>query len=173
MIPGTIGRFDSSAGGIRVPHIGWNALQVGNDSDILDDVGNRHVYFVHSYRAIPVLISIISSFFLLSSFHNFFFGLQSNENKDWVSSTCHYGESFISSIRRGNVHAVQFHPEKSGGMMFYSSYFVLDIFIYLSSTILIQNLDICRGGSFCFEKVLGSKIILETGRFHFSRSCTT
>ncbi|RID65780.1 hypothetical protein BRARA_D00955 [Brassica rapa] len=91
VIPGTVGRFDSSAGGIRVPHIGWNALQVGNDSDILDDVGNRHVYFVHSYRAIP-----------------------SNENKDWVSSTCHYGESFISSIRRGNVHAVQFHPEKSG-----------------------------------------------------------
>ncbi|CAN6987734.1 unnamed protein product [Brassica rapa subsp. trilocularis] len=87
VIPGTVGRFDSSAG-IRVPHIGWNALQVGKDSEILDDV---HVYFVHSYRAIP-----------------------SNENKDWISSTCHYGESFISSIRRGNVHAVQFHPEKSG-----------------------------------------------------------
>ncbi|KAG2244844.1 hypothetical protein Bca52824_093316 [Brassica carinata] len=90
VIPGTVGRFDSSAG-IRVPHIGWNALQVGKDSEILDDVGNRHVYFVHSYRAIP-----------------------SNENKDWISSTCNYGESFISSIRRGNVHAVQFHPEKSG-----------------------------------------------------------
>ncbi|CAN7109959.1 unnamed protein product [Brassica rapa subsp. narinosa] len=90
VIPGTVGRFDSSAG-IRVPHIGWNALQVGKDSEILDDVGSRHVYFVHSYRAIP-----------------------SNENKDWISSTCHYGESFISSIRRGNVHAVQFHPEKSG-----------------------------------------------------------
>ncbi|XP_010448198.1 PREDICTED: imidazole glycerol phosphate synthase hisHF, chloroplastic-like isoform X2 [Camelina sativa] len=90
LIPGIVGRFDSSAG-IRVPHIGWNALQVGKDSEILDDVGNRHVYFVHSYRAIP-----------------------SNENKEWISSTCNYGESFISSIRRGNVHAVQFHPEKSG-----------------------------------------------------------
>jgi glutamine amidotransferase/cyclase len=90
VIPGIVGRFDASAG-IRVPHIGWNALQVGKDSEILDDVGNRHVYFVHSYRAIP-----------------------SDENKDWISSTCNYGESFISSIRRGNVHAVQFHPEKSG-----------------------------------------------------------
>ncbi|KFK29198.1 hypothetical protein AALP_AA7G102000 [Arabis alpina] len=90
VIPGTVGRFDSSAG-IRVPHIGWNALQVGNDSEILEDVGNRHLYFVHSYRAIP-----------------------SSENKEWISSTCNYGESFISSIRRGNVHAVQFHPEKSG-----------------------------------------------------------
>lgn len=55
VIPGTVGRFDSSAG-IRVPHIGWNALQVGKDSEILDDVGSRHVYFVHSYRAIPVCI---------------------------------------------------------------------------------------------------------------------
>ncbi|WZY69706.1 hypothetical protein YC2023_001946 [Brassica napus] len=42
VIPGTVGRFDSSAG-IRVPHIGLNALQVGKDSEILDDVGSRHV----------------------------------------------------------------------------------------------------------------------------------
>ncbi|XP_010536671.1 PREDICTED: imidazole glycerol phosphate synthase hisHF, chloroplastic [Tarenaya hassleriana] len=90
LIPGIVGRFDSSKG-ITVPHIGWNALQLGKDSDILDEVGNRHVYFVHSYRAIP-----------------------SNDNKEWISSTCNYGETFISSIRRGNVHAVQFHPEKSG-----------------------------------------------------------
>ncbi|KAI9108259.1 hypothetical protein K1719_020742 [Acacia pycnantha] len=90
LIPGTIGRFDSS-NGFRVPHIGWNALQVTMDSEILEDVGNRHVYFVHSYRAMP-----------------------SGKNKEWVSSTCHYGDNFIASIRRGNVHAVQFHPEKSG-----------------------------------------------------------
>ncbi|XP_028803403.1 imidazole glycerol phosphate synthase hisHF, chloroplastic isoform X2 [Neltuma alba] len=90
LIPGTVGRFDSS-NGFRVPHIGWNALQVTMDSEILEDVGNRHVYFVHSYRAMP-----------------------SNENKEWVSSMCNYGDNFIASIRRGNVHAVQFHPEKSG-----------------------------------------------------------
>ncbi|GLU23732.1 hypothetical protein SLE2022_397150 [Rubroshorea leprosula] len=90
LIPGVVGRFDSS-NGFRVPHIGWNALQVYKDSDILDDIGNHHVYFVHSYRAMP-----------------------SNDNKEWVSSTCNYGDKFIASIRRGNVHAVQFHPEKSG-----------------------------------------------------------
>ncbi|XP_004500096.1 imidazole glycerol phosphate synthase hisHF, chloroplastic [Cicer arietinum] len=90
LIPGTVGRFDSS-NGFRVPHIGWNALQVAKDSEILDDVGNRHVYFVHSYRAMP-----------------------SDDNKEWISSTCKYGDEFIASIRRGNVHAVQFHPEKSG-----------------------------------------------------------
>lgn len=43
------------------------------------------------------------------------FFLQSHENKEWVSSICNYGDDFIASIRRGNVHAVQFHPEKSGG----------------------------------------------------------
>ncbi|KAE9606363.1 hypothetical protein Lal_00013641 [Lupinus albus] len=90
LIPGTVGRFDSSKG-FRVPHIGWNALKITKDSEILDDIGNRHVYFVHSYRAMP-----------------------SDENKEWVSSTCDYGDKFIASIRRGNVHAVQFHPEKSG-----------------------------------------------------------
>ncbi|KAL5735892.1 hypothetical protein ACOSQ2_030680 [Xanthoceras sorbifolium] len=90
LIPGVVGRFDST-NGFRVPHIGWNALQVTEDSEILDDVGNHHVYFVHSYRAMP-----------------------SSDNKEWVSSTCNYGDNFIASIRRGNVHAVQFHPEKSG-----------------------------------------------------------
>ncbi|XP_059659968.1 imidazole glycerol phosphate synthase hisHF, chloroplastic-like isoform X1 [Cornus florida] len=90
LIPGLVGRFDSS-NGLRVPHIGWNALQIAKDSEILDDIGNRHVYFVHSYRAIL-----------------------SDDNKEWVSSTCNYGDNFIASVRKGNVHAVQFHPEKSG-----------------------------------------------------------
>ncbi|PON62703.1 Bifunctional enzyme Fae/Hps [Parasponia andersonii] len=90
LIPGVVQRFDSS-NGFRVPHIGWNSLQIRKDSEILDDVGAQHVYFVHSYRAIP-----------------------SDENKDWVSSTCNYGDNFIASVRKGNVHAVQFHPEKSG-----------------------------------------------------------
>ncbi|XP_039067201.1 imidazole glycerol phosphate synthase hisHF, chloroplastic-like isoform X1 [Hibiscus syriacus] len=90
LIPGVVGRFNSS-NGFRVPHIGWNALQIAKDSEILEDVGDQHVYFVHSYRAMP-----------------------SDDNKEWVSSTCNYGDDFIASIRRGNVHGVQFHPEKSG-----------------------------------------------------------
>ncbi|KAF4352998.1 hypothetical protein F8388_020339 [Cannabis sativa] len=95
LIPGVVQRFDSS-NDFRVPHIGWNALKIKKDSEILDDVGDHHVYFVHSYRAIP-----------------------SDENKDWISSTCNYGDDFIASVRRGSVHAVQFHPEKSGGKIFF------------------------------------------------------
>ncbi|KAI3686212.1 hypothetical protein L1987_79886 [Smallanthus sonchifolius] len=52
LIPGVVGCFDSS-GGCRVPHIGWNALKIKKDSVILDDIANCHVYFVHSYRAVP------------------------------------------------------------------------------------------------------------------------
>ncbi|KAB2063085.1 hypothetical protein ES319_A10G193700v1 [Gossypium barbadense] len=80
LIPGVVGRFNSS-NGFR--------------TEILDEIGDRHVYFVHSYRAIP-----------------------SDDNKEWVSSTCNYGDDFIASIRKGNVHGVQFHPEKSGGKIF-------------------------------------------------------
>ena len=61
-------------------------------SSLLSRVGDRRVYFVHSYRATPSL-----------------------ENDDWVLATTEYGTSFISAIQKGNVNATQFHPEKSGG----------------------------------------------------------
>lgn len=92
LIPGVVGRFDSS-NGLRVPHIGWNALQFQQSSVILEGAKGHRVYFVHSYRAIP-----------------------SDANKDWVSATCNYGGEFIAAIKKGNVHAVQFHPEKSGAV---------------------------------------------------------
>ncbi|KAL8098660.1 hypothetical protein AgCh_031430 [Apium graveolens] len=75
LIPGVVGRFDSSSG-CRVPHIGWNALQIVKDAGILNDIGDRHVYFVHSYRAMP-----------------------SEDNKDWIASTCHY-DAGLSILKR-------------------------------------------------------------------------
>ncbi|XP_024393701.1 imidazole glycerol phosphate synthase hisHF, chloroplastic [Physcomitrium patens] len=91
IIPGVVARFDSSTG-LCVPHIGWNGLQLQQPSaSLLEGVNGRHVYFVHSYRATPTV-----------------------ENKDWVLATCNYGVDFISAVRKGNVYAVQFHPEKSG-----------------------------------------------------------
>ncbi|CAK9870085.1 unnamed protein product [Sphagnum jensenii] len=90
IIPGTVARFDSSAG-LRVPHIGWNGLQLKQPSQLLEGINGRHVYFVHSYR-----------------------GVACEENKDWILATSRYGDDFISAIRKGNIHALQFHPEKSG-----------------------------------------------------------
>lgn len=90
LISGVVGRFDSSQE-IKVPHIGWNRLNVMQASNLLRGIQGQHVYFVHSYRAMP-----------------------SMTNKDWVLATCNYGEEFIAAVKKGNVHAVQFHPEKSG-----------------------------------------------------------
>jgi hypothetical protein len=44
--------------------------------------------------------------------------LQCEENKDWILATSRYGDDFISAIRKGNIQALQFHPEKSGGMFY-------------------------------------------------------
>ncbi|KAK1678904.1 hypothetical protein QYE76_039752 [Lolium multiflorum] len=79
VIPGVVRQFDSSEG-LIVPHIGWNILQINKDTQLLQGVDGHHVYFVHSYYAPP-----------------------SDANRDWISSTCNYGESFTSSISMGNI----------------------------------------------------------------------
>ncbi|KAJ4848704.1 Imidazole glycerol phosphate synthase hisHF, chloroplastic [Turnera subulata] len=115
LIPGVVRRFDPS-NGCRVPHIGWNALKFVKHADILEDIGNQHVYFVHSYHATPAIsLAAICNFGCIEArgfIHSI--PLQSPENDEWVTSTCNYGGDFITSIGRGNVNAVQFHPEKSG-----------------------------------------------------------
>lgn len=90
LISGVVGRFDSSQG-LKVPHIGWNRLNVKKASKLLKGINGQHVYFVHSYRAMP-----------------------SPANKEWLLATCNYDGEFIAAVKKGNVHAVQFHPEKSG-----------------------------------------------------------
>ncbi|CAI5504694.1 unnamed protein product [Closterium sp. Naga37s-1] len=91
IIPGTVSRFDASKG-LTVPQIGWNGLEiVQSEPSILDGVNGRHVYFVHSYRA-----------------------TQTPANSEWVLATANYGEPYVAAVRKGNVQAVQFHPEKSG-----------------------------------------------------------
>ncbi|CAL8471931.1 g11473 [Coccomyxa elongata] len=90
IIPGRVTQFDTSLG-LPVPHIGWNTLEQRRQARLLSQVGDRRVYFVHSFRATP-----------------------SPENEDWVLATSHYGGDFISAVQKGEVNATQFHPEKSG-----------------------------------------------------------
>ncbi|VAI07585.1 unnamed protein product [Triticum turgidum subsp. durum] len=54
VIPGVVRRFDSSEG-LIVPHIGWNALQITKDTQLLQGADGHHVYFVHSYHALPAV----------------------------------------------------------------------------------------------------------------------
>ncbi len=72
----------------KVPHVGWNSLQVRQDSRLLAGVeSGEFVYFTHSYRA-PI-------------------------TGDTVAET-QYIEPFTAAVERDNVMGVQFHPEKSG-----------------------------------------------------------
>lgn len=73
---------------VKVPHVGWNALELQRHAPILDGVPDRsQVYFTHSYVA-PI-------------------------TTDTAAATEH-GETFASVVERDNIAGVQFHPEKSG-----------------------------------------------------------
>jgi len=89
IIPGMVRRFPSDA--LSVPQIGWNGIVVRKPSPLFSDYAGEKLYFVHSYRAVP-----------------------DETNRDWILTTTHYGDEFLSGVLRGNVAAVQFHPEKSG-----------------------------------------------------------
>lgn len=83
--PGVCERF---AEGRKVPHVGWNSLDVREGSRLMAGVPtDSFVYFTHSYRA-PVVSE--------------------------TAAIADYGESFTAAAERGNVMGVQFHPEKSG-----------------------------------------------------------
>ena len=72
----------------KVPHVGWNSLEVRSGSRLLAGVDpGEYVYFTHSYKA-PVTAD--------------------------TAAITHYIESFASAVERDNVMGVQFHPEKSG-----------------------------------------------------------
>lgn len=89
IIPGQVRRFDDSL--LSVPHIGWNDVHIHKGSALLEGYSGEKLYFVHSYRA-----------------------ALEEANRDWVLATSDYGERFVSGVEKGNVAAVQFHPEKSG-----------------------------------------------------------
>jgi glutamine amidotransferase len=85
-VPGSVDRLDG-AGGLRIPHIGWN------------DVAGKGVLFA----GLPDR----TAFYFVHSFH-----LRTPEPAI-VSGSTEYGETFASAVERENVLAVQFHPEKS------------------------------------------------------------
>ncbi|HID43074.1 MAG TPA: imidazole glycerol phosphate synthase subunit HisF [Archaeoglobaceae archaeon] len=88
IIKGYVRRFEEN---LSVPLIGWNGIKIWKNSALFSGYSGGKLYFVHSYRAI-----------------------QDKENSDWILTTTDYGEEFISGVQKGNVAAVQFHPEKSG-----------------------------------------------------------
>ncbi len=92
MFEGSVKRFDLPDE-YKIPHMGWNQINVNdtptNDTTLLDNVDGEYMYFVHSYYIEP-------------------------DDENLITSTCDYGMNVPVSIGRDNVHALQFHPEKSG-----------------------------------------------------------
>ncbi|MGI8743895.1 MAG: imidazole glycerol phosphate synthase subunit HisH [Bryobacteraceae bacterium] len=85
LFPGSIRRF---AGDARVPHMGWNELELQLRSTLLRGIPNHpYVYFAHSYYA-PV--------------------------NQATAATCTYTVPYTAVLESGNIYGVQFHPEKSG-----------------------------------------------------------
>ena len=86
---GKIKKFSSDMG-LKIPHIGWNSLEIKQKDGIFKNIPeNSYVYFVHSYY------------------------LQAEDKND-IATVTNYGISFHSAVGKNNIFATQFHPEKSG-----------------------------------------------------------
>lgn len=88
LLRGTVVRFSDSLS-VKVPHTGWNQVEVRNPALLFDKIGNEsYVYFNHSYYC------------------------QANDPADVIAETS-YGIRYACAVRRDNLYGVQFHPEKS------------------------------------------------------------
>ena len=88
-IAGKISKIDNQDGKYKLPHIGWNQINIIKKSKIFINIkNNSHLYFVHSFEFIPV-------------------------DKDVVSATTEYASKIVCSVEKENIFGTQFHPEKS------------------------------------------------------------
>jgi len=75
---------------LKIPHMGWNNIRIKKSSPLFEGIrGSAKMYFVHSYYCVP-------------------------DDRSDILTTTDYGVKFASSVSRGNIFALQFHPEKSG-----------------------------------------------------------
>jgi len=95
LMPGQVVRFpqphvDAGGAPLKVPHMGWNRVQWTKRHPVFAGVpAEAEFYFVHSFYPAP-------------------------SDESVVVGTTEYGLSFASAVAKGNLVAVQFHPEKSG-----------------------------------------------------------
>ena len=88
-ISGKVSKIDNQDGKFKLPHIGWNEINITKESKIFKEIeNNSHMYFVHSYELIP-------------------------NDKNVVSAITDYSSNIVCSIEKENIFGTQFHPEKS------------------------------------------------------------
>ena len=87
-VEGDVIRINNNNSNIRVPHIGWNDVEVIPNSKLLNNEIDTHCYFVHSYHF-------------------------NTENNKYITGKCDYGDKITAIVEKNNIYGVQFHPEKS------------------------------------------------------------
>ena len=88
-ISGKVSKINNQSGKFKLPHIGWNQINIVKDSKIYKDIeNNSHMYFVHSYEFLP-------------------------NDKNVISATTDYSSNIVCSVEKENIFGTQFHPEKS------------------------------------------------------------
>ena len=88
-IPGKVTKIDNQNGKFKLPHIGWNQINIVRDSKIFKDINDKtHMYFVHSYEFVP-------------------------NDKNCISATTDYSSKHVCAVEKENIFGTQFHPEKS------------------------------------------------------------
>jgi len=88
-MPGKVSKIDNQDGKYKLPHIGWNQINIVKESKIFKNIDNNsHMYFVHSYEFIP-------------------------SDKNVISSTTDYSTNIVCSVEKEKLFGTQFHPEKS------------------------------------------------------------
>ena len=88
-ISGKVSKINNHNGKYKLPHIGWNEVNIVKDSKIFKNVeNNSHMYFVHSYEFIP-------------------------NDKSVISATTDYSSNHVCAVEEENIFGTQFHPEKS------------------------------------------------------------
>ena len=88
-MPGKVSKIDNQDGKYKLPHIGWNQINIVKESKIFKNIDNNsHMYFVHSYEFIP-------------------------SDKNVISATTDYSTNIVCSVEKENLFGTQFHPEKS------------------------------------------------------------
>ena len=91
-ISGKVSKIDNQNGKFKLPHIGWNQINIVKESKIFQNIeNNSHMYFVHSYEFIP-------------------------NDKNVISATTDYSSNIVCSVEKENIFGTQFHPEKSDKM---------------------------------------------------------
>ena len=91
-ISGKVSKIDNQNGKYKLPHIGWNQINIVKHSKIFKGIeNNSHMYFVHSYEFVP-------------------------QDKNVISATTDYSSNIVCSIEKENIFGTQFHPEKSDKM---------------------------------------------------------